>query len=131
MLRAKIILKFKNWAQNPVNWNNTDSILNWNQKYSDSIHVDLNHTYLNQIWNHKDYDFINVDTNHTNLNETIVSDLTNIRSIHVLVNISAIEKILTQQVHSPVPASLIFLYGRESDPPSPSLELSAETVTHK
>ena len=38
----------KVWREYSVNWNHTDSIINWNQKYSDSIHVDLNHTDSNQ-----------------------------------------------------------------------------------
>ena len=30
--------------KNDINWNQTNSIINWNQKYSDSIHIDTNHT---------------------------------------------------------------------------------------
>ena len=30
--------------KNSVNWNQTNSILNWNHKYPESIHVDPNHT---------------------------------------------------------------------------------------
>ena len=32
-----------------VNWNHTNSIIYWKHKYSKSIHVDLNHTDLNQL----------------------------------------------------------------------------------
>ena len=35
--------------KNTLNWNHTNLILNWNQKYSDSIHVDTNHTELNSL----------------------------------------------------------------------------------
>ena len=34
--------------ESDVNWNHTDLILNCNQKDSDSIHVDMNHTNSNQ-----------------------------------------------------------------------------------
>ena len=30
--------------ENDVNWNHTNSIINWNQKYSDLINIDPNHT---------------------------------------------------------------------------------------
>ena len=56
-----------------VNWNHTDSILNWNQKDSDSI---------------------NIDTNHTESNQPILADSKNIRSIHDSDDINAIENIL-------------------------------------
>ena len=42
-------LKLKSRAQNFVNWNHTGSILNWNQKDSESIHVDPNATDLSQL----------------------------------------------------------------------------------
>ena len=35
--------------KNLVNWNCTNSIINWNQKYSDSIHVYPNHTGIGSI----------------------------------------------------------------------------------
>ena len=53
---------------NSVNWNHTHSILNWNKKYSDLIHVDLNRT--NSI-------------------QPIPDDSTNIGSIHDSTNIHA------------------------------------------
>ena len=70
--------------KNSINWNHTDSILNLNQKYSDSINVDLNNT---------------------NLNQPIPADLASIGSIHDSDNICAIEKILASPVHSPIHAS--------------------------
>ena len=82
MLSAKIIFEVeKVGRKNSINWNHTDSIVNWNRKYSDSIHV---------------------DPNHTNWNQPIPSDSTNIRSIHDSADIRAIEKILASSVHSPV-----------------------------
>ena len=73
-------------------------ILNWNQKYSNSIHI---------------------DTNHTDSNQPIPDNSTNIGSIHDSENIHAIDNILTSLVHSTVHASRIFNYGSASDPPSP------------
>ena len=78
-----------------ANWNQTDSIPNFNQKYSDPIHI---------------------DTNHTNSNQTIPSDSKNIGSIHDSSDICAIEKILALLVHSTVPAPQIFLYGLQVTP---------------
>ena len=75
-----------NGSKNSVIWNNIDLILNWNQKDSDLIHVDLNHDYLNQ---------------------PIPDGLTNIGSIHDSDSICAIDKTLTSPVHSLVHASLI------------------------
>ena len=78
----------KNFGRkNSVNWNHTNLVLNWNQKYSESIHV---------------------DPNHTNLNQPIPVDLKNIGSIHDSANILTIEKILTSPVHSPVHNSPMF-----------------------
>ena len=39
----------------------------WDHKYSDSIHVDLNHTNSIINCNHKDYDLIQVDLNNNDL----------------------------------------------------------------
>ena len=95
----KNIFQLENFGrQNAVNWNHPNLILNWNQKYSDSIHIDLNHTNLNQL-------------NPVNLK--------NIRLIHDSDNIFAIENKLTLPVHSLVHASSIFTYRSTSDPPSP------------
>ena len=102
-----------------------------NHKYSDSIHLDPNHTDLILNLNHKYSDSIHVDTNQTDLNKPIPANLKNIGSIHDSDDICAIEKILTSPVHSPVPTSPIFWYWRASDPPSPFHESSAEIVTPK
>ena len=69
------------------------------------------------IWNHKYSDSIHVDQNHTNFNLPVPYDSTRIVSIHDSDDIYAIEKILTSPVHlvyTPplIPASPIFLYGR-------------------
>ena len=101
-LSAKITLK--------LNWNNTDSILNLNQTYSDLIHADLNHTDSNQ---------------------PIQENPTNIRSIHYSANIHAIENILASPVHYPVHASPIFICGSASDPTSPPHDSLVENVTPK
>ena len=91
-----------------INWNHNDPILNWNQKDSNSIHV---------------------DPNHIGSNQPIPADLTNIGSIHDSDNICAIEKILQSPVHSTVHASQIFNYGSASDPRSSPHDSSAESVT--
>ena len=96
--------------KNSIDWNQTNSILIWNQGYSESIHVDTNHTDLNQL---------NSD------------DLANIGSIHDSDNIRAIENILASPAHSPVHASPIFNYRSASDPPSPPHDWQAETVIPK
>ena len=96
--------------QNYVNWNLTDLIINWNPKYSDSIHV---------------------DPNHTSSNQPIPANSENIGSIHDSVSIRAIENILELPVHSPVHASPIFTYWSESDPPLPPHDSLAEGVTPK
>ena len=95
---------------NSVNWNHTDLILNWNNKDSNSIRIDLNHKKCNQ---------------------PIPANLINIKSIHDSDNMREIEKILVSPVyvvHTPpmVPASPIFKYGRASDPTIPSHDSSAE-----
>ena len=87
----------------------------WNQKYSNSIHI---------------------DPNKPNSNQPIPSDLINIGSIHDSDDIIATEKISSSPVHlvqtpSPVPASLIFTYGTSSDTQSPSYYSSAESMTPK
>ena len=94
--------------KNSVNWNHTNSILNWNKKYFDLIHVDQNHTKANQ---------------------PVPDGSINTGSIHDSANMRAIEKILASPVHSLVPASPILLYGSTSDPPSPLHDTSAESVT--
>ena len=81
----------------------------WNYEYSNSIHVDLNHSKLNQPI--RDY-------------------LTTVRSLNNSADIRAIEKILTSPVHlvhTPplVPASPIVFYGRASDPTSSPHDSSA------
>ena len=100
----------KVWRKKSVNWNHTDSILNWNQKYSDSIHI---------------------DSNHTNSNQPIPADLTNIRSIYDSDNIYTIENISASPVSSPVQVSPIFTYGSASGSPSTSHDSSSESVTPK
>ena len=71
------------------------------------------------VWNHKDSDSIHVDPNHTYLNQPIPEDLINIRSIHHSTDICAIEKILISLVNlvhtpSPVPAPpILFLWDRK------------------
>ena len=87
--------------KNSVNWNHTNSILNWNKKYSKLIHI---------------------DTNHTDSIQPILDNLTNTVSIHDSANILAIENILALLVHSLVPASPIFLYRNATYPPSLSLD---------
>ena len=77
-----------------VNCNHTDSIINRNKKYSNSIHVYLNHT---------------------NSNQPIPADSTNIGSIHDSDDIRAIEQILASLVNYPVHTSPIFTYGSVSD----------------
>ena len=114
-LRHKIIFKIsehktnfsieKFGRGNSVNWNYTDLILNWSQKYSESIYL------------HPD---------HNKSNQPIPYDLTNIGSIHHSDNIFEIENILAPPVHSPVHAPPIFNYGNASDPPSPPQDSSAE-----
>ena len=76
----------------------------WNYKYSESIHVDLNHNKSNQ---------------------PISADYKNIISVYGSANIGAIEKILTLPVHlvhttPPVPAPPIFSHGPASEAPPPS-----------
>ena len=88
------------------------------------------------IWDHKDSYSIHVDPNHTNLNQPITANSTSIVSIHDSADMCAIEKILSYPVHlihtpSPVIASPIFIYGTASDPPSPQYDSSAEIVTTK
>ena len=104
----KIISKFK--IGRVINWNHTDSILNWNQHYSDFIHA---------------------DPNHINSNQPIPSYLTNIGSIHDSDYTWAREKILASPVNSRVHASPIFTYGSASEPPSPPYYSSAESVRPK
>ena len=48
MLSKNIISKLPVGRKHSVNWNHTDSIINWNQKYTDSVHIDPNHTDSNQ-----------------------------------------------------------------------------------
>ena len=67
--------------KNSVNWNHTDLIPNWNQKYSGSIHIYPNHTKSNQ---------------------PIPANPTNIGSIHDSDKICEIENLLASSVHSPV-----------------------------
>ena len=93
-----------------INWNHIDSILNLNQKYYDSIHVDMDHN---------------------NSNKPIPADLTNIVSIHDSDYIPAIENILASLVHSLVQASLIFTYGSAIEPPSSPHDSLEESVTPK
>ena len=88
------------------------------------------------IWNHKDSDSIHVDPNHTILNQTIPDDSTNIGSINDSANICVIENILSSPVHSVHTAYLvlappIFNFGTASDPQSPSHDQSSEIVTTK
>ena len=97
-------------CKNSVHWNHTNLILNWNQKYSDLIHV---------------------DPNHTDLNQPITADLSNIGSIHDSDSIISIEKNLESPVHYPVHASPIFTYGSANDPLLPTYDLSSESVTTK
>ena len=95
-------------GKNSVNWNHTNLIINYNQKYSDLIHV---------------------DPNHTNSNQPIPDNSTHIGSIHNSDDIFATDTVLTSPVHSTVQASRIFNYGNESDPPSPPNDSSSENVT--
>ena len=88
------------------------------------------------IWNHKDSDLIHVDPNHTNLNQPIPYYSTNIGSINYSANINVIEKIFSLPVHLvhtpyPVPTPQIFTYGTEIEPRSPLHDSSAECVTSK
>ena len=55
----------------------------------------------------------------------------NIISIHDSADIYTIENILAFKVHSLVHASPIFTYGSASDPPTPSHDSPAESVTPK
>ena len=87
------------------------------------------------IWNHKYSDLIHVDPNHTNLNQPIQSDLTNIGLINDSADICVIEKILSFPVHlvytpSQVPATPIFPFGTASDHRSQSHDSLEEIVTH-
>ena len=93
-----------------MNWNHTDSILNWHQKYSDSIHV---------------------DPNHTNSNQPIPEDLTNIVSTHDSAEICALEKIFASPINSLIHESQIRTYGSASDPISPPHDSLAEIVAPK
>ena len=110
MLSANFFQVEKVGHGNDVNRNHTNLILNRNQKYSDYIHVDPNHT-----------DWI----------QPIQADSTNIGSIHDSANTCAIEKILASPVHSTVPASPIISYGSASDPLSSLYGSSSESVTPK
>ena len=88
------------------------------------------------IWNHNYSESIHVDTNHTDSNQPIPDNSKNIGSIHNLANICAIEKMLTSSVHllhtpSPVTDPPIFVYGTVSDPRSPPHDISAESMKHK
>ena len=70
------------------------------------------------------------------MNQPIPANLTKIGSIHDSANICAIENILTLTVkflHTtpPVLASLVFTYGRASEPPSLSHESSSESAIPK
>ena len=47
-----------------------------------------------EIWDHKYSNLVHVDLNHTEYNQSIPDDLTNIGSIHDSYNICSIEKIL-------------------------------------
>ena len=96
--------------KNSVNWNHTDLIINYNKKYSDSIHV---------------------GPCHTDSNQPIPADSTNIGSIHGSADIRAIGVILASPIYPLVPASPIFTYGSTSHPPSPSHDSPAESVTPK
>ena len=91
-----------------INLNHSNLIINLNQKYSESIQF---------------------DTNHTDLNQPIPADLTYIISIHDSDYIHAIHKILASPVHSPVHASLIFTYGSTGDPTPPPHDTLTESVT--
>ena len=76
------------------------------------------------IWNNKDSDSIHVDPNHTEPNQPIPDNPKNIRSINDSAGIRAIEKIFSLPVHFvhipyPVPSTQIFTYGTASDPLSP------------
>ena len=97
-------------CKNSVNWNHIESILYWNQEYSNSIHIDPNHTDSNQL---------NADNS------------TNIGSIHDSDHICAIEKILASPVHSLIHTSSMFTCGSSSDPQSSPHDSSAESVTPK
>ena len=93
-----------------LNWNHIDSILDWNQKYSDSI---------------------NIDPNHTDSNQPIPDDSTNIGSVHGSADVCAIENILASRVHSPVHASPIFTYGSAIESLTPLHDSSEQSVTPK
>ena len=80
-----------------VNWNKTESILDLNQKYSD---------------------LINIDPNHTNSIQPMTENLTNIGSVHDSGNICAIKKILASPVNYLLKASPISLFVSASDPSS-------------
>ena len=87
------------------------------------------------LLNLKYFDSIHVDTDHTDLNQALTVDSTKNGSIHV-VTIRAIEEILLAPLHlvhtpPPVSASPLFLYGRSSDPLSPSHGSSEESLTPK
>ena len=88
------------------------------------------------ILNHKYSDSIHVDQNHTNSNQPITYNSTKIASINDSADIFLIEKILSSPVHlvhTPylVPFPPIFTYGTSSDPRSPSPDSSPESVTPK
>ena len=88
------------------------------------------------IWNQKDSNTVKFDPNHTNLNKPIPSYSTNIISLNDSADICAIENIFSSPVHLvhipfTVHAPRIFTYGIESDPRSPLHDSLAESVTHK
>ena len=88
------------------------------------------------IWNHKYSDSIHVDLNHTNSNKPIPENSTNIGSTNDSSDIFAMEKILLSPLYlvntpSPLPAPRIFNYGTASDPISPSHKSLAESMTRK
>ena len=73
------------------------------------------------IWDHNDSDSIHVDPYHIHPNQAIPVYLTTIQSFHDSSDNRAIEKILSLPAHlvhtpSPLPAPLIFTYGKASDP---------------
>ena len=87
--------------KNSVNWNHSDSILNWNQRKSYSTHV---------------------DPSYNDSNQPIPDNSTKFGSIHDSDNIREIEMILVSMLHSLVYASSIFTYGSKIDPPFPPCE---------
>ena len=76
------------------------------------------------ICNQKESNSIHVDLNHTDSNQPITYDSTKIGSIHDLAHICAIEKILTSPgtfgtyTFSSTRSNNVF-NGKASDPPSP------------